>query len=53
MVTFRLDSDFVNQFDKVARRHNRDRTKEVKQLMLEAIQKEFPDYKLPDAPPSS
>ncbi len=48
MITIRADDSFVAMFDKVANIHNRDRTKELKQLMLEDIRKEKPDYQPPE-----
>ncbi len=47
MVNLRLDRDFVAKFDEVAKKHNRDRTKEIKQLMLDDIRSEEPDYQPP------
>jgi predicted transcriptional regulator len=47
MVTLRTDDDFVAKFDEVAKKHNRDRTKELKQLMLDDIRSEEPDYQPP------
>ena len=48
MINIRADEDFVKKFDEVAKKHNRDRTKELKQLMLDDIRGEFPDYQPPD-----
>lgn len=47
MVNIRAEEAFVAKFDEVAKMHNRDRTKELKQLMLDDIRKEFPDYQPP------
>jgi hypothetical protein len=47
MVTLRADDAFVEKFDEVAKKHNRDRTKELKQLMLDDIRSEEPDYQPP------
>ncbi len=44
MINIRADEDFVKKFDEIAKKHNRDRTKELKQLMLDAIQREEPGY---------
>lgn len=48
MVNIRTSDKFVEKFDEVAKKHNRDRTKEIKQIMLEDIRKEFPDYEPPE-----
>jgi hypothetical protein len=48
MVNLRIDSAFVEEFDQVAAKHNRTRTGELKQLMLDDIQREKPDYKPPE-----
>jgi predicted transcriptional regulator len=47
MVNLRADAEFVKKFDEVAKKHNRDRTKELKQLMLDDIRSEEPDYQPP------
>lgn len=48
MVNFRVDEGFVEAFDKAAKRHNRDRTKELKELMLQDIQSNDPEYQPPE-----
>lgn len=48
MMNIRIDDEFVAMFDRVAVMHNRDRTKELKQLMLEDIRREFPEYQPPE-----
>lgn len=48
MINIRAEEEFVVMFDKVARMHHRDRTKELKELMLQDIRSEFPDYKPPE-----
>jgi hypothetical protein len=47
MVNIRTEDEFVAKFDEIARKHNRDRTKELKQLMLDDIRSEEPDYQPP------
>lgn len=49
MVNIRVDKKLVDMFDKVAELHSRDRTKELKYLMIESVRKEFPDF----VPPAS
>ena len=49
MITIRADAELIKMFDKVAKKHNRDRTKELKSLMVEDIKKEFPDFSLPES----
>ena len=44
MINARIDDKIVEAFDKVAKMHSRDRTKELKHLMIEDIRKEFPDF---------
>ncbi len=44
----RIEEEVVDMFDKTAKRHNRDRTKELKTVMIEDIKKEFPDWEPPD-----
>jgi predicted transcriptional regulator len=48
MVNIRTADEFVAKFDEVAKKHNRDRTKELKQIMLEDIRKEDPAYEPPE-----
>lgn len=48
MVNMRIDDRIVKAFDDVAKRHSRDRTKELRHIMLKAIREEFPDFKDPE-----
>lgn len=48
MVNIRTEDEFVAKFDEIARKHNRDRTKELKQLMLDDIRSEEPEYQPPN-----
>jgi len=48
MINIRTADEFVAKFDEVAKKHNRDRTKELKQLMLDDIRTEEPDYRPPE-----
>ena len=48
MVNLRAAEEFVAEFDKIAAMHNRTRTGELKELMLQDIRKERPDYQPPD-----
>jgi hypothetical protein len=48
MMNIRADKEFVEMFDRVAKIHNRDRTKELKELMLQDIRAEFPEYQPPE-----
>ena len=47
MINARIEKGIVDAFDRVAAMHQRDRTKELKALMLEDIRREIPDYKEP------
>ncbi len=47
MINIRTVKEFVDKFDEIAKKHNRDRTKELKQLMLDDILAEEPDYQPP------
>ncbi len=44
MINARIEKSIVEAFDKVAAKHSRDRTKELRQLMLDDIRKEIPDF---------
>lgn len=44
----RIESEILEMFDKVAKKHQRDRTKELKTLMIEDIRREFPDWNPPE-----
>lgn len=44
MVNIRIERETIEIFDKVAKKHSRDRTKEIKKLILDDIRTEFPDY---------
>lgn len=44
----RVENEIIEMFDRVAKKHQRDRTKELKAVMIEAIQKEFPDWNPPE-----
>ena len=48
MVNIRVEESVVEMFDKTATKHRRTRTKEIIELMIEDIKKEFPDYEPPD-----
>lgn len=48
LVNFRIEESVVEIFDKLAKLHSRDRTGELKDLMLKDIKTEFPDYVPPD-----
>lgn len=49
MINARVEKSIVKAFDRVAAKHQRDRTKELKAIMIEAIRKEDPDFD-PDKP---
>ena len=48
MVNFRVNYELVAEFDRVAMRHNRTRTQELTQLMIDDIRMEKPDYQPPE-----
>jgi metal-responsive CopG/Arc/MetJ family transcriptional regulator len=48
LMTVKIDGDFLAEFDRVAKAHQRDRSKEIKRLMLEDIRAENPEYKAPE-----
>jgi hypothetical protein len=48
LLTVKIDADFLAAFDKVAKAHQRDRSKEIKKLMLEDIRAENPEYQPPE-----
>jgi hypothetical protein len=48
MVNFRTDEEFLAEFDKIAKKHNRSRTGELKELMLNDIRSEKPEYQPPE-----
>lgn len=48
MINLRLEKAIVEAFDKVAKLHSRDRSKELKSLMLEDIHTVYPDFVEPE-----
>ena len=48
MVNIRVEAAVVEMFDKAAAKHRRTRTKELIELMIEDIRREFPAYEPPE-----
>ena len=50
LFNIRVERDIVEMFDKVAARHSRDRSKEMRSLMLDDIHADFPDWQPAEDP---